>query len=91
VDVDRGESVVGEQLVEDLGTRDALDEHDALVELEVIQEIEQLAVLLILLQLDVVLLQTMEGNLGTIVDKDLQRLRRERERERDNEFHSTCK
>jgi hypothetical protein len=46
-----------------------------LVELEVVQQIIQLSVLGILLELDVVLLQTVQGELGLVVDKDFQGLR----------------
>jgi hypothetical protein len=45
-----------------------------LVELEVVQQIVQLSVLAVLFELDVVLLKTVQGELGLVVDKDLKRL-----------------
>ena len=48
----------------------------SLVELERIQQLEELAVLLRVLQLDVVLLQPVQGQLGLVVDVDLHRLQR---------------
>lgn len=45
-----------------------------LVELEVVQEVIQLSVLAVLLKLDVVLLQTVQGKLGLVVNEDLKRL-----------------
>ena len=47
-----------------------------LVELEGIQQLEELPVLLRVLQLDVVLLQPVQGQLGLVVDVDLHRLQR---------------
>ena len=48
-----------------------------LVELEDVEELEELPVLLSVLQLDVVLLQAVEGQLGLVVDVDFHRLKRE--------------
>lgn len=45
-----------------------------LVELERVKQLVQLPVLLLLLELDVVLLQTVQRQLGLVVDVDLQRL-----------------
>jgi hypothetical protein len=50
------------------------EDHD-LVELKRVEEVVQLANLLLLSQLDVVLLQTVEGQLRLVVDVDLSRLR----------------
>ena len=47
-----------------------------LVEFEVVQQVIQLSVLGVLLELDIVLLQTMQGELGLVVNKDFQRLRK---------------
>ena len=74
VDGDGGEVAVVQELGELRGAGDALDKNDALVELEGVEEVDELAVLLLLLKLDVVLLQTVEGELGAVVDVDLQRL-----------------
>ena len=43
-----------------------------LVELEVIQELVQLPVLLLLLKLEVVLLETVKGQLGLVIDVNLE-------------------
>jgi hypothetical protein len=45
-----------------------------LVELERVEELVELAVLLLLLELDVVLLQTVQRELGLVIDVDLKRL-----------------
>ena len=53
-----------------------------LVELESVQEIVELPVLAVLLQLDVVLLESVQGQLGLVVDKDFEGLRSERNQHR---------
>jgi hypothetical protein len=45
-----------------------------LVELEAVQEVVQFAVLGVFGQLDIVLLETVQGQLGLVVDVDLKRL-----------------
>lgn len=45
-----------------------------LVELEVVEQVVELSVLLLLLELEEVLLQTVQGELGLVVDVDLERL-----------------
>ena len=45
-----------------------------LVELQDIKKLEELAVLLVVLQLDVVLLEAVEGELGLVVDVHLHRI-----------------
>ena len=52
-----------------------------LVELQGIEEVVQLPVLLFLLELDVVLLESVKGELGLVVDVNLERLK-QRTRER---------
>jgi hypothetical protein len=74
MDIDRREGVFDQQLVQDLGTRNTLDKHNALVELKSIQKLEQFAVLFVFRKLDIVLLETVKGDLGTIVDQDFKRL-----------------
>jgi hypothetical protein len=73
VDGHRGEVALLQQLVELDGTLHALDEDDHLVELERVEQLVELAVLLILGELDVVLLQTVQRQLG-VVDVDLHRV-----------------
>ena len=58
VDGHRGEVALLQQLVELDGALHALDEDDHLVELERVEQLVELAVLLVLRELDVVLLQT---------------------------------
>lgn len=68
VDSDGREVALAEELVQ-LGSADsALDEDDDLVELKVVEQLVELSVLLSLLQLDVVLLETVESELGVFVD-----------------------
>jgi hypothetical protein len=43
-----------------------------LVELEVVQELVELPVLFLLFKLEVVLLKTVEGQLGLVIDVDLE-------------------
>jgi hypothetical protein len=56
-------------------TGDRLDKDAHLVELEVVEQVVELAVLLLLLELEVVLLKTVQGQLGLVVDVDLEGLR----------------
>ena len=74
MDGDGGEVAVVQELGELRGASDALHKNDALVELERVQEVDELAILLLLLELDVVLLKTVQSELGAVVDVDLQRL-----------------
>lgn len=68
MDSDGREVALAEKLVQ-LGSADsALDEDDDLVELKIVEKLIQLSVLLALLQLDVVLLETVESELGVFVD-----------------------
>lgn len=75
MDAGRGEVALVEDLVELRRPLDRVHEDDDLVELERVQQVHQLSVLLLLLELDVVLLQPVEGELGAIVDVDLERLK----------------
>lgn len=68
MDSDGREVALAEKLVQLGSTDSALDEDDDLVELKVIKELVQLPVLLALLQLDVVLLETVESELGVFID-----------------------
>jgi hypothetical protein len=64
-----------------------------LVELDLVEEVEQLAVLLVLLKLDVLLRQPVQGELGLVVNVNLHRLlrcvlkkkkKKKKEREKEN-------
>lgn len=72
-----GKVALSQKLVQLVGTLSALHEDDDLVELQVVQQIIELAVLLLLVQFNVVLLQTVEGELGVIVNVDLERVAHE--------------
>lgn len=74
---DTREVALPKQLVELGRTLGALDEDDHLVELKVVEQVVQLAVLLLLVQLDVVLLQTVKGELGIVINVDLERIAHE--------------
>lgn len=71
---DGREVALGEELVQSLGALDGAHKDDNLVELEGIEQVNQLAVLLVLLEVDVELLETVEGQLLTSVDINLQGL-----------------
>lgn len=77
VDSDTGEVALAEQLVKLVGALGALDEDDDLVELKVVEELIQLAVLLLLAQLNVVLLQSVKGELSVVIDVNLERVAHE--------------
>ena len=47
-----------------------------LVELQRVEKVIQLSVLLLLLELDVVLLQSVQSELGLVIDVDLERLQK---------------
>lgn len=71
---DGGKVALAQQLVELGGTESALDEDDDLVELEVVEQLVQLAVLLRLCKLDIVLLETVKCELCLVIDVDLERV-----------------
>tara|TARA_R110002050_G_scaffold264927_2_gene405905 strand:- start:2814 stop:3272 length:459 start_codon:yes stop_codon:yes gene_type:complete len=62
-------------LVQSLRAVDRGDKDNQLVEIQRIKEIDQLAVLLSFLQLNIILLETMQGELGAVVDEDLEGLK----------------
>lgn len=74
VDRDGREVALPQQLVQLSGTDGALDEDDNLVELEVVKELVELPVLLALVKRDVVLLQTVQGQLLVLGDVVLSRV-----------------
>jgi endonuclease III len=67
--------VLDEELVEGNASLHALDEDDDLVEVQAVKEREELAVLLLVKQVDVVLLEGMQRQLRVVVDVHLHRLR----------------
>jgi hypothetical protein len=74
VNADTGEVALNQQLVELLGALNRLDKDAHLVELKRVQKVVQLAVLLVLGNADKVLLKTVEGELGLVVDVNLERV-----------------
>lgn len=68
VNRDGGEVALAKQLVQLSGAESALDEDNDLVELKLIQQLVQLPVLLLLLKGNVVLLKTVEGQFGILID-----------------------
>jgi hypothetical protein len=74
VNTDGGEVALAEQTVELCGAIDRLYKDADLVELELIKEIVELAVLGRLFELDEVLLETVKGQLCLVIDVDLEGL-----------------
>jgi len=74
VNANTGEVALDQQLVELVGALDRLDKDADLVELEGVQKVVQLAVLLALGDSDKVLLKTVEGQLGLVIDVNLERV-----------------
>lgn len=72
VDADRGEVALAQKFVQLVGARDGFDENDNLVELERVEQVVELAVLGRFFQTDVVLLQTVQRQLGLVVDVDFE-------------------
>lgn len=73
MDSDAGKVALRQQSVQLCRAHSALDEDDDLVELQLVKQIVELAVLLFLIKLDVVLLKTVQCELGLIVDVDFER------------------
>jgi len=71
VDVDGWEVLVFEELVQGDASLNGFDEDDDLVEFERVEEVEQFSVLLLFFELTVVLSETVEGELGVVVNVDL--------------------
>lgn len=74
VDADGGEVAFAKELVEFVSAGDGLDKDDDLVELERVEEVVEFAVLGGFFETNVVLLKTVEGELGLVVDVDFERL-----------------
>jgi len=64
---DRGEVALPQELVELSGTHSALDENNDLVELKLVKKLVELPVLLALFERNIVLLQTVQRQLGILV------------------------
>ena len=75
VDRDGREAVLRQQGGEGLAALDALDKDDDLVEVKRVKQAEELAVLLLVQEVDVVLLETVQGQLGLVVNVDLHGLK----------------
>ncbi len=71
---DTWEVALAQKAIKLRSTHSALDEDDDLVVVELIEDVVETTVLLRLAELDVVLLQTVEGELGLVIDVDLQRV-----------------
>lgn len=69
------EIALDQQFVQLNSTRHRLHKHAHLIELQRIQQIIQLSIFLILLQLEVVLLQSMQRQLCLVIHVDLKRLK----------------
>ena len=72
MDSNRREVALAQEFVKFSGSEGALDEDYDLVELKFIEQLIKLAVLLLLIKLDVVLLETVEGKLGLVIDVDFE-------------------
>jgi len=70
VNGDRGEVAFSKELVEFGCSKSALDENDDLVEFQSVEQVVELSVLLAFVESDGVLLQTVQGQLGLVVDID---------------------
>ena len=78
MDCDGWEILVGQKCRQSFTSLNRLHEDDDLVELEDVEEFKKFFVLLVLLQLDVVLLQAVKGQLSFVVDVNFHRLERKR-------------
>lgn len=74
VNCDRWEVTLAEELVELSGAQGALNKDDDLVKLHIVKKLIELAVLLLLIKLDVVLLKTVQGKLGVVINVNLKRV-----------------
>ena len=74
MDSDTGKVALAQELVKFGSTKSTLDENDDLVEFEVVQQLIELTILLAFTELDVVLLKTVKGKLGLVIDVNLQRV-----------------
>ena len=71
MDGDGGEVLLDQQLGEGGASLHGLDEDHDLVELEDVEQLEQFPVLLGVFELDIVLLQTVQSQLGLVINVNL--------------------
>lgn len=72
VNRNRREVALAQKLVKFGGSEGALDEDDDLIELKFVEQLIELAVLLLLIKLDVELLKTVEGKFGLVINVDFE-------------------
>lgn len=72
-----GKVALAQKFVEFVRSESALDKDDDLVKLQVVQKFVQLAILLRFAKFDIVLLETVQGELGIIIDVYLERVSHE--------------
>ncbi len=72
MDANGREFALDQQTVQFISSLNRTDKNADLVELERIKQIIELAILFIFLELDVVLLQTVQSQFGFIIHKDFQ-------------------
>lgn len=77
VNSDTGEVALSQQLIQLACAVGTLDEDDDLIKLQVIEKLVKLAILLILLKFDVVLLETVEGQFGGVINEQLKSIAHE--------------
>lgn len=75
VDSNGREILLNQQLSQSNASLHALDENDDLVEFQDIQKLEQFSILFCILQLAVMLLQTVQSQLGLVVNVNLHGLK----------------
>lgn len=85
------EVALNQQLCELVRTHGALDEDDDLIVRQGVEEIVELPVFLLLAALDIVLLQSVQGKLGLVVDIDLQRTLHEFLADRTGGLRKSCR
>lgn len=68
------EVALAQKLIQFSGSESTLDEDDDLVELKLVEELIKLSVLLLFVELDIILLETVKSKLGLIVNVDLERV-----------------
>lgn len=88
VDADGWEVLLVQQLCEGHTSLHGLDKDDHLVELQGIQEVKQFAVLLAILQLYVMLLETVKGKLRVVINIHLHWLQQERWQSKDRDKYT---
>lgn len=90
MDSDGREVALSKEFIQFSRTNGALDEDDDLVELKLVKELVKFAVLLTFLKLDVVLLQTVQRQLGVLIDEVLCRVLHELSADRLDLIRESC-